>query len=185
MQSRQQLTDASPDELDEMLDRGFRFAFSLTHDRSDAEDLVQDAVATMLAKGASWQRPYLFATIRNRYIDGYRRRQNLKFVSLESETESVFANASRPLELVDALESARLHGALGDLRTDERETLFLAVVEGYTAEEIARITERPRGTVLSLLFRAKRKLRETLTTACRSPRKTAVSGVLPQGPQSV
>lgn len=169
MQSREQLTDVAPEDLDEMLDRGFRFALSLTHDRSDAEDLVQDAVATMLAKGASWQRPYLFATIRNRYIDGYRRRQNLQFVSLESETESVFPDASRTFEPVDTLESAQLHGALGALRTDERETLFLAVVEGYTAEEISRITSRPRGTVLSLLFRAKRKLRDTLATARRTP----------------
>lgn len=177
MQSAEQLADAAHEDLDEMLDRGFRFALSLTHDRTDAEDLIQDAVATMLVKGASWQRPYLFATIRNRYIDGYRRRQNLEFVSLESQTESVFRNASGPLESVDPFESAQLQGALGGLRTDERETLYLAVVEGYTAEEIARITNRPRGTVLSLLFRAKRKLRDKLTMACRTPRRTAIGAI--------
>jgi RNA polymerase sigma-70 factor, ECF subfamily len=56
-----------------------------------------------------------------------------------------------------------LHEALGSLREDERETLFLAVVEGYTAEEIAQLSGRPRGTVLSMLFRAKGKLREKLS----------------------
>ena len=55
-----------------------------------------------------------------------------------------------------------LHRALGTLRPDERETLFLAVVEGYTAQEIADMTQRPRGTILSLLHRTKEKLRNLL-----------------------
>ena len=162
MQTPERMIEDVPEDLDELLDRGFRFALSLTRDRADAEDLIQDAVTSMLTKEASWHPSYLFATIRNRFIDGYRRTQNVKFVSLESEMESVFANASQPLDTPDTFESARLHGALGALRTDESEALFLAVVEGFTAEEIAQITQRPRGTVLSLIFRAKRKLRAAL-----------------------
>jgi RNA polymerase sigma-70 factor (ECF subfamily) len=148
------------DDLDELLDRGLRYALSLTHDRSDAEDLLQDAAASMLAKGAAWESYYLFATIRNRFIDRYRRTQRVKFVPLESHTSS--ANACDGREPADYLESDRLHRALGSLRDDERETLFLAVVEGFTAEEIARFTGRARGTVLSVIFRAKRKLRTLL-----------------------
>lgn len=52
---------------------------------------------------------------------------------------------------------------LAGLKTAERETLFLNCVEGYTADEIARHTGQPRGTVLSLLSRAKRKLRRIAT----------------------
>lgn len=180
MHIRERMNGSSSDDLDELLDRGFRYALSLTHDRCNAEDLIQDAVTTMLAKRASWERSYLFATIRNRFIDGYRRKQILRFVSLESETESDFANgaeASEPLEFLDFFAATHLHAALGSLRDDEREVLFLAVVEGYTAEEIARITGRSRGTVLSLIFRAKRKLRETLTTRrVRSRTASLVSG---------
>jgi RNA polymerase sigma-70 factor (ECF subfamily) len=40
--------------------------------------------------------------------------------------------------------------------------LYLAVVEGYTAEEIAELTSRPRGTILSLLHRTKAKLCDLL-----------------------
>ncbi|MHB0969797.1 MAG: RNA polymerase sigma factor [Thermoanaerobaculia bacterium] len=162
MQTPERMIEDVPEDLDGLLDRGFRFALSLTHDSSDAEDLIQDAVTAMLTKGASWHPSYLFATIRNRFIDGYRRKQNLKFVSLESEMESVFADASQPLDTLDTFESAQLHCALGALRADESEALFLAVVEGFTAEEIAQITRRPRGTVLSLIYRAKRKLRAAL-----------------------
>ena len=40
--------------------------------------------------------------------------------------------------------------------------LFLAAVEEYTAQQIAELLEWPRGTVLSMLHRTRRKLRETL-----------------------
>lgn len=176
MQTPERMVDDVPADLDELLDRGFRFALSLTRDRADAEDLIQDAVTSMLTKEASWHPSYLFATIRNRFIDGYRRKQSVKFVSLENEMESVFADASQPLDTRDAFESARLHGALGALRTDESEALFLAVVEGFTAEEIAQITGRPRGTVLSVIFRAKLKLRAALERPAAYSRPRVASG---------
>jgi DNA-directed RNA polymerase specialized sigma24 family protein len=47
-------------------------AFSLAHDSSEAEDFLQDACLSLLGSGASWERSYLFATIRNRFIDRYR-----------------------------------------------------------------------------------------------------------------
>ena len=43
-----------------------------------------------------------------------------------------------------------------------REDEVLAIVEGYTAHEIADMTQRPRGTILSLLHRTKEKLRNLL-----------------------
>lgn len=48
---------------------------------------------------------------------------------------------------------------LRQLRDVERETLYLSVVEGYTADEISTMTSTARGTVLSMLHRAKIKLR--------------------------
>ena len=169
-------TDAPPShDLDDLLDRGFRYALSLSHDRSDAEDLVQDAAMALVAKGTTWEPSYLFATIRNRFIDHYRRGQCVSFVSLESDTttaEAVPAFVADEIEPFDCLEAAHLHQALGRLRDDEREMLFLAVVEGFTAEEISRLTDRPRGTVLSLIFRAKRKLRGLLRAGQeRSPQR--------------
>ena len=151
-----------PDSVDGLLDSGYRYAISLTHDPAEAEDLIQDACLAMLASGAAWERPYLFSTIRNRFIDRYRRNRKVMFVALEDGDGSVSEPAAFDWETPDVLESERLDRALGTLRVDEREALFLAIVEGYTAEEIGRITSRPRGTILSLLHRAKRKLRGLL-----------------------
>ena len=63
---------------------------------------------------------------------------------------------------LQASDRERVAWALSLLRPDEREVLFLAAVEGYTAQEIGEMTERPRGTVLSLLHRARQRVRNTL-----------------------
>ena len=48
---------------------------------------------------------------------------------------------------------------LAHLRPDEREALYLNIVEGYTAKEIGRMTRESRGTILSRIHRAREKLR--------------------------
>ena len=54
---------------------------------------------------------------------------------------------------------------LAILRLNEREMLFLHYHQGHTAEEIAQMTNQPRGTVLSLIHRAIAKLREAAANA--------------------
>jgi len=152
-----------PSDVDALLDRAYRYAFSLTYNATEAEDLLQDACLSILASGGSWERSYVFATIRNRFIDRYRRNRKILFLSLDrdddrSEEEPADLNWEAP----DVLQNGLLDRALGSLRAEERETLFLAVVDGYTAEEIAELTARPRGTILSLLHRTKAKLRDLL-----------------------
>jgi len=151
-----------PDGIDELLDAGYRYALSLTHDVTEAEDLVQDASLSLLASGGSWERSYFFATVRNRFIDRYRRSRKVLFLALEHDDGEAAEPPDFTWETPDVLEIGLLKQALGNLRTEEREALFLAVVEGYTAEEIGRMTDHPRGTILSLLHRAKKKLRELL-----------------------
>src|SRR6266851_1146672 len=148
-----------PDGVDTLLERAYRYAFSLAHDAAEAEDLLQDACLSILASCGSWERPYLFATIRNRFIDRYRRNRKILFLSLDRDEEQP---TDMNWEAPDVLQNGLLDRALASLRAEERETLFLAVVEGYTAEEISELTARPRGTILSLLHRTKAKLRQLL-----------------------
>lgn len=150
---------AMPDDLDGLLDAAYRYAVSLTHDRGEAEDLVQDAALALLGANVSWERSYVFVTIRNRFIDRYRRSRRLAFVALEQEDGSAVDPPDLKFVFADVLETGALDQALGQLRAEEREALFLAVVEGYTAEEIGELTARPRGTILSMLHRTKKKLR--------------------------
>jgi RNA polymerase sigma-70 factor (ECF subfamily) len=129
----------------------------------EAEDLLQDGCLSILASGGSWEQPYLFATIRNRFIDRYRRNRKIRFLSLDGDDDRTDLEPSElNWESPDILQNGLLERALASIRAEEREVLFLAVVEGYTAEEIATLTVRPRGTILSLLHRTKAKLRDLL-----------------------
>jgi len=143
-------------ELEELLQGGYRYALSLCAQPSDAQDLVQESWARLLAgHGQVVERALLFRAIRNLYIDGYRHRRRFPTDSLDAGERLMPDPVARLEEPTDR----SLQRALQRLPDLERETLFLAVIEGWTASEIAAATDRPRGTVLSTLHRCRRKLR--------------------------
>jgi RNA polymerase sigma-70 factor, ECF subfamily len=144
----------------ELLQSGFRYALSLSHHHQDAEDLTQEAWVKLSRRyGAVASRAALFTTIRNLFIDRCRRAQIVPFVPLDETTpdppeDQVVAAGTKP----------DLESLLGSLRDGEREAIYLHYVEGHTAEEIGHLTRQPRGTILSLLHRAFRKLQAAAST---------------------
>lgn len=158
-------------ELEDLLQRAYRYALALAHDPDRAADLVQDACVALLAADGEWTRGYLFAAVRSRFIDQYRRGRLVVMESIDEAPAGWDASAVDEERL--HVEIAALERGLGLLGREEREVLFLAAVEGYTAREIAAATERPRGTVTSLIYRARRKLLALLsedeTEALRKP----------------
>lgn len=152
------------EDLDELLQRGLRYAMALTHEPDRAADLLQDACVACLGARASWRIGYLFAAIRSRFIDQYRRQKLAIVEPIGSVEELTRAGAYADLRDDERVwaDLDSLDRALGRLRVEEREMLFLAVVEGYTAREIAELTGRPRGTILSVIHRARRKMRDFL-----------------------
>lgn len=147
----------SPDPLAALLQDGFRYALSLTHDRARAEDLLHEAWLAVLRAGGPQHKGYLFSAIRTRFLNDRKRECLVPFVSLDELREAGFEAAQDFFER--DLDHDDLERSLASLRPVEREALFLSAVEGYTAEEIASRTKQPRGTVLSLIHRAKQKLR--------------------------
>jgi RNA polymerase sigma-70 factor (ECF subfamily) len=145
--------------VEELLHRGYRYALSLTHDRARAEDLVQEAWLAVLRAGGARTVPYMFSSIRSRFLNAKRRDQSIPMLQLDEARDRglLAGTGSMPVEL-----DGSLNRALESLRPIERETLFLAVVEGYTAEEIGRLIGQSRGSVLSLLHRAREKARKFL-----------------------
>jgi RNA polymerase sigma factor (sigma-70 family) len=138
-----------------LLQAGYRFALSVSHDEDQAKDLVQEAWAKLWGRYDPITKSLLFTTIRNRWVDEHRRHRLTVFDDAEPESTETSPEV--------AASFGELHTALGTLRPEEREALFLSAVEGYTAQEIAELSARPRGTVLSLLHRAKAKLRREFT----------------------
>ena len=146
--------DSLTAEIREHLQAGYRYALALTHHHYEAEDLVQEAWLRVWRKyGKESTRALLLTAVRNRFVDGLRRGRLAIFEPVEGHE----AGDSR---------AAAVPGAAGDLdfvlaylRSDEREALFLNVVEEKTATEISAFTGVARGTVLSRLHRARERLR--------------------------
>ena len=150
---------------EELLQAGFQYAYALTHHHHDAEDLVQTAWLKLYQRyGAVTTKALFFTTVRNLYIDQYRRRQRLQFTSLTGEHACLSAAGNTVREGTEAT----LDQLLAQLRDVEREALFLHVVEGYSSSEIATLTSKPRGTVLSLIHRGKQKLAALAAAETRS-----------------
>ncbi len=147
--------------LEVLLDSAYRYALSLAQHQQQAEDVLQDAWLAVLKAGGPQTRPYLFAAVRSRFLNAHKREQLVPFVSIDQASDFELAGTGEDLD--DYCDHVLLNEALAELRAVEREALFLMVVEGYTAEEVALFTDQPRGTVLSLVHRAKSKLKVLLT----------------------
>lgn len=99
----------------------------------------------------------MITTIRNRHIDIHRRSQKFDFAPLDD------FDLIGEIDVTMSSFDPALERALAQLNDDERELLYLSVMEGYSTGEIAKLTKRPRGTILSMLHRSKKKLQKLLT----------------------
>jgi len=144
-------------EISVLLQHGFRYAISLTHDHHQAEDILQDAWLAVMKAGGPHSKAYLFSAVRSRFLNANKRANLVSIVILDDVEE--LEDKLLDTEVDFDVNGGVLEIALSQLRDVEREVLFLFAVEGYTAQEIAVLTERPRGTVLSLLHRGRKKIR--------------------------
>lgn len=145
----------------ELLTIGYRYAFALAANRQDAEDLLHDAWIRLVSRyGGSPDKPLLYRTIKNLFIDKVRHA-----AVVQNHVNSQLDTLSYDDPALDQLINTELLGQhLTKLKANEREILFLSVVEGYTADEISAMTGLVRGTILSLLHRTKRKLRNSISS---------------------
>jgi RNA polymerase sigma-70 factor (ECF subfamily) len=140
--------------------RAYRYALALTHDEWLANDLLGEACLSVLKAKGPLADHYLLKAVRSRFIDHCRRPSTPREVSLNG---AATVAAEDPPGRTDAGETPEtLERALAALRPQEREAIFLHAVAGLTVREIAGICELPRGTVLSLLQRGRRKVAERL-----------------------
>ena len=153
------------EELRRLLNGGYRYAFALTRHQASAEDLLQDAWVSVLQARGPRNRGYLFTAIRSKFLNRHRRERLVSLVSVDDvEAELAQPTTATEDEWAEGVSPMALEQALAQLRPIEREAMYLAAVEDYTAQEIADLTSQPRGTVLSLIFRARQKLRRALSS---------------------
>jgi len=146
----------------EELNKLYHYALSLTAQEDIAYDLLQGALERYLKKAPqSIDKPlaYIKTIIRNLFFDLERHKKVVPMISIESDEVAhiePFEDSSMDDLLVNQQMVQQLTALLS---SEENELLYLWAVEEYTAAEIAKIFQQPRGTVLSKLHRLKTRIR--------------------------
>ncbi len=153
----------------------YNFAYHLTYDEEDANDLVQDTFLKAFRFIDSYERgtngkAWLFKILKNGFINEYRRQSRQphevdyeEFVTYqESDTAAGVGNMDLREDLFRGLIGDEVTRAVNGLPVDFRTVILLSDVEGFTYEEIAKIIDIPIGTVRSRLHRARNLMKEKL-----------------------
>ena len=157
----------------EHIDALFGYAMTLTRDRTEAEDLVQETYlravrAANQPAADSNVKAWLFVIMRNAWLNVIRHNHNgrriFEFESDEPETGAATDTTSNPhVVYLRKLEREQVREAIEKLPDAYREIIVLRDIEGFSYQEIATVLNCPAGTVMSRLGRAREKLREVLS----------------------
>ncbi len=151
------------------------FAYHLSYNEEDANDLVQETYMKAhrfidkYLEGTN-AKAWLFKILKNAYINEYRKKkkrpQQVDFEDIISYQNSDSASSSKYLdlrqEIFENMMGDEVTIAINALPIDFRTVILLCDIEGFTYEEISKIIDVPIGTVRSRLFRARNMLKEKL-----------------------
>jgi RNA polymerase sigma-70 factor, ECF subfamily len=155
-----------PEQLGVHLDRLFRAAWAMCGNPHDAEDLVQEACARVLAR-PRWLRHgedlhYLLRVLRNTHVSRLRRADARPAeVPLDERPER--DNAARGGDPGTALEVGALFAAISDLPDPAREVIVAVDVMGLSYRDAAAALGIKEATVTTRLHRARGRVAEALT----------------------
>jgi RNA polymerase sigma-70 factor (ECF subfamily) len=174
---------ATADEFETLLGgviaRAYALALRLTGNRTDAEDLVQEAGLLAFRAFHTFERGSNFGAwfsriLTNRYFSSYRKqRREAPTVSLdEAPALFIYGQAERlglgekyqdpAAELLSRLNAEQVSAALEALPEEFRVASTLYFMQDLSYEEIARALDIPVGTVRSRLHRGRRMLQKAL-----------------------
>ena len=166
-------------ELMPVIDPLYNFAYRLTLDEDDANDLVQETYLKAyrffdyFEQGTN-AKAWLFRILKNSFINDFRKKSKQPAKVDYSEIEGYYnsedvdaeseggTTSDMRTQSVQDLIGDEVASALNSLPVDFRTVIILCDLEGFTYEEMAKILDIPIGTVRSRLHRARNFLKEKL-----------------------
>jgi RNA polymerase sigma-70 factor (ECF subfamily) len=150
-----------PASLGDHIDRLFRAACALTGSRVAADDLVQETYAKVLAKPRLLRNDddigYLLRTMRNLFYDERRLAARRATDPVDPEDFERVSGRGGPDEIVEQRE---LLAGIATLPDEFRDALVAVDVAGLSYKEAADALGVPEGTVMSRLYRARKRVVE-------------------------
>jgi RNA polymerase sigma-70 factor (ECF subfamily) len=153
----------------------YNFAYHLTYNEEDANDLVQDTFMKAFRFINSYERgtnakAWLFKILKNGFINEYRKKAKqpnkvdyedvVAYQDADEEKGGVVFDLRQ--DIFDGMMGDEITVALNSLPIDFKTVILLCDIEGFTYEEISKIIDIPIGTVRSRLHRARNMLKESL-----------------------
>ena len=157
-------------------DQVYNLAYRIMGDPASASDATQEAfisayqnIKSFRGKYPSSFKSWLMRIVSNACYDELRRRKRRPATSIEDfeideeANPALVSEMEGPEEYAEREAMARaIETGIQTLPPNQRVTLVLADVQGFSYEEIAEATDAPLGTVKSRLARGRAKLRDYL-----------------------
>ena len=143
----------------------YGMALGLVGNRDDAFDISQEAFLRVFRSAKSFDHkqpflPWFYTIIANLSRTWLRRRSTRDHRTVDlDEAASFLVSADNPEEvMIQNQQVARLKQALLKLSFDDREIIALQHFRNLSYDEIAKLLNIPRGTVMSRLYYARKRL---------------------------
>jgi RNA polymerase sigma-70 factor (ECF subfamily) len=153
-----------PDRLVEDLPRLYRAARAWTRSREEAEDLVQETVAKVLARPRFLRGEdefgYLLRALRNTLVS-QRRAQSRRPQTMPLVEDLSVAGRSGD-DPAEAVQNRQVYAAIHELPEEFRDAVVAVDVAGLSYAEAARALGVPEGTLTSRLFRGRDRVAQRL-----------------------
>lgn len=161
--------------LHDHFDLLYRVALRLTQNPQEAEDLCQEVVLLAwrgregFTPGTS-MRAWLLKILNNQFIDIKRKavRRHRHDIEVRAQADEPYQGEYKKESLnpedtwLEQMLDDEVLAALDDLPEEHRLVVTLCDIEGLSYREIAETIERPVGTVMSRLHRARKQLQSAL-----------------------
>ena len=153
------------------------FAYHLTYNDAEADDLVQETYLKAHKFILNYDRgtnakAWLFKILKNAYINEYRKKikrptkVELEDVNIyrDGDDQSSAGYTDLRDDIFEQTMGDEVSTAIKMLPEEFKTVILLCDIDGFSYEEIAKILELPIGTVRSRLFRARNMLKDKLKT---------------------
>ena len=138
---------------------------TFTDNLSEAEDLMEDTFVKLAVNKPKFSekssfKTWLYAIGRNVVLDELRRRRRKKVITVEEI--GVSDTSDTELEYIVEEDKKALHKAIGRLKPDYRQVLYLRYFEQCSNADTAVIMHKTKKQVENLIFRAGKALKAEL-----------------------
>jgi RNA polymerase sigma-70 factor (ECF subfamily) len=154
------------EEMVALLPRLRRFAFGLTGNMADGDDLLQSACLRALDRAEQW-RPgtrldsWMYRILQNLWIDQIRAGRRRE-IAIDEDMMAAIPGGDQAREMEAKLGLAAVRREVAKLPAEQRAVLLLVSIEGASYKDAAEILDIPIGTVMSRLSRARLTLGQAL-----------------------